>query len=144
VNGRNLLALGCVVTLAVMLGIIGAAVVLTGGLAMLQPTTANRAAPTRATVFTQQAKPTQGRIFDPSGGVTMGVDQDVVAAIEQATKRQAIGEVRTFIDGGRAFFLPNGTIVQVIEPDGHMTRIQVMEGQHKNRVGWVVTNAVSI
>ncbi len=46
-------------------------------------------------------------------------------------------------DGGDQFFLPNGTAVQIIRVSGSLGQVQVMDGQHKNRVGWLPVNAVS-
>lgn len=130
-SGRALLGLGCVVALAVMVGIIGAVTVL-GGLAGLsaavalagrqtasEPTTP-RTPPTPA--YVESMKPIPGRIdVLREAGVTMTADRD----------------------GGESWFLANGTKVQIVQTAGPISQAQVMSGPYANRVGWIMTNAVS-
>lgn len=116
-TGR-LVALGCVVALAVMVGIVGAVVVL-GGMWSASTIAANRVTPTPA--YTESTKPIPGRISAGGGGYTMTANEN----------------------GGEGYFLPNGTAVQILRVSGALGQVQVMDGQHKNRVGWVPVNAVA-
>jgi hypothetical protein len=144
-SGKMLLALGCVVTLAVMAGIVGAVVILGGAGALMQLASrpgVGAATPTPA--YTQPMKPIPGRIavsiFD---GVNMAGEQSDAEFIEAASTNQDAGKVRQLVTDGKAFFLPNGTEVQIIQSEGHWSRVQVMNGQQRNRVGWVPTNVVT-
>lgn len=69
-NGR-LMALGCVVALAVMVGVVGAVVVM-GGMLTVPLLATSRATPTPA--YVESMKPVPGKIA--SGGVAMTADPD--------------------------------------------------------------------
>jgi hypothetical protein len=92
----------------------------------------------------------------PAGGVATlrvsgGSNQDVLIAVNKA----AFDEVITFsvaddtrgllnlVIQGRAFFVPSGTRVKVIDPGIFKTRVRVLDGPLAGWDGWVVPEFVT-
>lgn len=147
-SGRGLLALGCVVAVAVTVGIVGAVLAL-GGLALfIRPAPQSSAAlPTPTTGYTQSMKPMPGRISVANpAGYPMVADEEgarrIAAAMPLSATSGAAPEVQTMLATGDAFYLSNGTNVQILQISGSLGRVQVMDGPHKNRSGWLPVNAV--
>lgn len=142
-SGRTMAALGCVVALAVMAGIIGAVVVFSGvGMFGSTPTVASGAESVKivpTSGYVEQMKPLPGRID------VLGKSGYVMAAEEDGARTIARDETtaQSMVANGTGFFLANGTNVQILQIQGPLGRVQVMSGEHANRVGWLPINVTS-
>lgn len=131
-GGRVLATLGCVIALAVMAGIVGA-VTLIGGFGWVTQQ-AQAVRPTPTVGYVESMKPIPGRL---NAEYTMAADQEGAARISRDQ-----GAAQAMIATNDAFFLANGTRVQILQVVSPMARVQVMDGQHQNRVGWLPINVV--
>jgi hypothetical protein len=89
-------------------------------------------------------QPIDGRVNAPrAAGYAMARDEPTATNVADWLKRQRPDQVQALVSDGSAFMLENGTRVRILEADGSLARVQVMDGPHVNRSGWLPVNVVS-
>jgi len=113
-----------------------------GTLAQARPVAPATSIPQRPAPTATPA-PREGRIsLTVANEYALSPDRATFETLSRATRDNDMATIRRIASAGGVTLVPNGTRVRVLQTDMNLIRVEVTDGPHRGRSGWLPVNLV--